>query len=171
MSAKKRTQSVILPQRVHLFPFRTQKLSSAEPKILAWRRAGKIGHCRHRTYVQKQLSLYRFSCLLISYSTCRLSKEEYERSEYSSLAHVDSTQQAELLPTSHKEKYKYSSLAQSVEHMTVNHGVVGSSPTGGAKTKARGICLGLLFCLPLLRPPPTPHCKALLCERSLVRAL
>ena len=27
----------------------------------------------------------------------------------------------------------YSSLAQSVEHMTVNHGVVGSSPTGGAK--------------------------------------
>ena len=31
----------------------------------------------------------------------------------------------------------YSSLAQSVEHMTVNHGVVGSSPTGGAKTKGR----------------------------------
>ena len=26
-----------------------------------------------------------------------------------------------------------SSLAQLVEHMTVNHGVVGSSPTGGAK--------------------------------------
>ena len=29
----------------------------------------------------------------------------------------------------------YSSLAQSVERMTVNHDVVGSSPTGGAKTK------------------------------------
>ena len=27
----------------------------------------------------------------------------------------------------------YCLLAQSVEHMTVNHGVVGSSPTGGAK--------------------------------------
>ena len=27
----------------------------------------------------------------------------------------------------------YSSLAQSVERMTVNHDVVGSSPTGGAK--------------------------------------
>ena len=26
-----------------------------------------------------------------------------------------------------------SSLAQSVEHLTVNQGVVGSSPTGGAK--------------------------------------
>ena len=31
----------------------------------------------------------------------------------------------------------YSSLAQSVEHLTVNQGVVGSSPTGGAQeTKA-----------------------------------
>ena len=29
--------------------------------------------------------------------------------------------------------YLYSSLAQSVERMTVNHDVVGSSPTGGAK--------------------------------------
>ena len=28
---------------------------------------------------------------------------------------------------------RYSSLAQSVERMTVNHDVVGSSPTGGAK--------------------------------------
>ena len=28
--------------------------------------------------------------------------------------------------------YFYSSLAQSVEHLTVNQGVVGSSPTGGA---------------------------------------
>ena len=32
---------------------------------------------------------------------------------------------------------KPSSLAQSVEHLTVNQGVVGSSPTGGAQeTKA-----------------------------------
>ena len=31
----------------------------------------------------------------------------------------------------------YSSLAQSVERMTVNHDVVGSSPTGGAKARAR----------------------------------
>ena len=38
---------VILTQRVHPFPFRTRKLSSAEPKILAWRRAGTIGHGRH----------------------------------------------------------------------------------------------------------------------------
>ena len=32
-----------------------------------------------------------------------------------------------------EREIKYSSLAQSVEYVTVNHGVVGSSPTGGAK--------------------------------------
>ena len=36
-------KSVLLTQRVHLYPFRTQKLSSAVPKILVWRRTGKIG--------------------------------------------------------------------------------------------------------------------------------
>ena len=40
---------VILTQRVHPFPFRTRKLSSAVPKILVWRRTGKIGHCSHIT--------------------------------------------------------------------------------------------------------------------------
>ena len=45
--SKSSSESVFLTQRVHLFPFRTQKLSSAVPKILAWRRAGKIGQSRH----------------------------------------------------------------------------------------------------------------------------
>ena len=39
-------ESVILTQRVHLFPFRTQKLSFAVLTILAWRRAGKISRSR-----------------------------------------------------------------------------------------------------------------------------
>ena len=39
---------MILTQRVHPFPFRTRKLSSAVAKILVWRRTGKIAHCRHR---------------------------------------------------------------------------------------------------------------------------
>ena len=46
---------VSLTQRVHPFPFRTRKLSSAVPKILVWRRTGKIGRCSHitkRTTVQ-----------------------------------------------------------------------------------------------------------------------
>ena len=34
-----------LTLRVHPFPFRTRKLSSRVPKILSWRRLGKIGRC------------------------------------------------------------------------------------------------------------------------------
>ena len=37
---------VFLTARVHPFPFRTRKLSSPVPTILARRRAGKIGQCR-----------------------------------------------------------------------------------------------------------------------------
>ena len=33
--------------RSHLFPFRTQKLSSLVPKIVGWTRPVKIGRCRH----------------------------------------------------------------------------------------------------------------------------
>ena len=39
---------VILTQRVHPFPFRTRKLSSAVAKILVWGRTGKIAHCQHK---------------------------------------------------------------------------------------------------------------------------
>lgn len=60
---------------VHPFPYRTRKLSLIVPKILGWKRPGKIGRRQHL----------------------------------------------------------YSSIAQSVERMTVNHDVTGSSPVGGAK--------------------------------------
>ena len=62
-------KSVFLTQRVHPFPFRTRKLSSAVPKILAWRRAGKIGQCRHKKIKKrrffKELSLFYFYHFLI----------------------------------------------------------------------------------------------------------
>ena len=74
--------------RVHLFPYRTQKLSSVVPKILGWRRPGKIGRCQHN-------AIHPYGCFAI-----------------------------------------FSSIAQSVERMTVNHDVTGSSPVGGAKKKA-----------------------------------
>ena len=103
-------QSVLLAQRVHLFPFRTQKLSSAEPKILAWRRAGKIGHCRHttrETWVRRLARRQCFPCILQS---------------------------------------SYSSLAQSVEHLTVNQGVTGSSPVGGAIKTLENTAFSRVFC-------------------------
>ena len=34
--------------RFHLFPSRTQKLSSLAPKILGWKRPGKIGQCQYK---------------------------------------------------------------------------------------------------------------------------
>ena len=40
-------QSVFLTQRVHPFPFRTRKLSSAVATILVWRRTGKIAQRQH----------------------------------------------------------------------------------------------------------------------------
>ena len=54
-------ESVILTQRVHPFPFRTRKLSSAVPKILIWRRIGKIGHCRHIIRETEYVSLVIFN--------------------------------------------------------------------------------------------------------------
>ena len=39
--------SVVITERPHLFPFRTQKLSSPVLTILGWRRPGKIGRCRN----------------------------------------------------------------------------------------------------------------------------
>ena len=38
--------SVTMTVRFHLFPFRTQKLSSLVPKIVRWKRRVKIGSCR-----------------------------------------------------------------------------------------------------------------------------
>ena len=75
---------VSMTVRVHPFPFRTRKLSSPVPKILVWRRTGKIGQCQHK--------------------------------------------KPELI-----SGFVYAFLAQSVEHAAVNRGVVGSSPTRGAK--------------------------------------
>ena len=46
-SDKRLSESVILTQWVHPFPFRTRKLSAAVAKILGWRRPGKIAHSRH----------------------------------------------------------------------------------------------------------------------------
>ena len=42
-------QSVIITLRTHLFPFRTQKLSSAVLKILGGKLPGKISRRRHQT--------------------------------------------------------------------------------------------------------------------------
>ena len=44
----KSKQLVSMTLRVHLFPSRTQKLSSVVPKIVGWKRPVKIGRCQHQ---------------------------------------------------------------------------------------------------------------------------
>ena len=59
---REKVKLVLIRARVHPFPFRTRKLSSLLPKILAWRRAGKIGSANI-----KGLMINRaFTCLLSS---------------------------------------------------------------------------------------------------------
>ena len=44
LSFSKESKLVLIAMRVHPFPSRTRKLSSSAPKILVWRRTGKIGN-------------------------------------------------------------------------------------------------------------------------------
>ena len=43
-TASQKSKLVLIAVRVHPFPSRTRKLSSLAPKILVWRRTGKIGN-------------------------------------------------------------------------------------------------------------------------------
>ena len=37
---------VTMAKGIHLFPYRTQKLSLSAPMVLGWRRSGRVGRCR-----------------------------------------------------------------------------------------------------------------------------
>ena len=49
---------VFIRARVHPFPFRTRKLSSLLPKILVWRRTGKIGNANTKQDSQLTVLFY-----------------------------------------------------------------------------------------------------------------
>ena len=59
LSFSKESKLVLIAARVHPFPSRTRKLSSPAPKILAWRRAGKIGNANTKS---RQYALSAFCC-------------------------------------------------------------------------------------------------------------
>ena len=52
--------------RVHPFPSRTRKLSWAAPKILGWRRPGKIGRRRHYKAIVQQGGCF-FYCFILRF--------------------------------------------------------------------------------------------------------
>ena len=150
-SLKVHQKFVLFTQRVHLFPFRTQKLSSAVPTILAWRRAGKIGRCEHKEQRVVGVNSAQGPPVPIpntevklcwAENTCLATSRE-DRSMPTHLLIFLSLRRGKK-DSSRKRVYNtsvareglhepYSSIAQSVEHLTVNQGVTGSSPVGGAK--------------------------------------
>ena len=56
-------RSVSMTVRFHLFPFRTQKLSSLVPKIVSWKRLVKIGSRRLEQKALREISGL-FCCVL-----------------------------------------------------------------------------------------------------------
>ena len=61
-----------MAKRIHLFPSRTQKLSSYTPMVLGWRRPGRVGSCRipfqDPLQMQGAFSLYRCKTALPAFA-------------------------------------------------------------------------------------------------------
>ena len=56
---------VAIAKGIHLFPFRTQKLSLSAPMVLGWRRPGRVGRCRIQTEeTQRKLGLFSYPSFL-----------------------------------------------------------------------------------------------------------
>ena len=60
---------VIMATRIHLFPFRTQKLSSSTAKVLDHPRSGRIASCRISKKAQSQPMLWLRSFFATCYPT------------------------------------------------------------------------------------------------------
>ena len=69
-------RSVSMTVRFHLFPFRTQKLSSLVPKIVRWKRRVKIGS---RRLEQKTLQKKFWSVFLLSWNRFRRKQKGWKR--------------------------------------------------------------------------------------------
>ena len=66
------TIAVTLAVRSHLFSYRTQKLSSLAPKILCWRRHGKIGCCCiQKESIHLMMSAFSFCATTVSLTANR----------------------------------------------------------------------------------------------------
>ena len=54
---------VTMAKGIHLFPYRTQKLSLSAPMVLGWRRPGRVGRCRipQRKSLRRCLGLFLYA--------------------------------------------------------------------------------------------------------------
>ena len=108
---------VPMTQRSHLFPFRTQKLSSVVPKILGWRRPGKIGSRRLQMRIKPNADGH--SCFWDSVFLYKWPVGQAVKTAASHAANGSS-----ILP----RVTTYALLAQLVEQLTLNQRAQGSSP-------------------------------------------
>ena len=78
-------QLVLMAVRTHLYPYRTQKLSSPASKILGWRRPGKIERCQHKRKRTGETVRFVYSSLARAQIKLRLLSEEHtSKSPYKS---------------------------------------------------------------------------------------
>ena len=118
-------QPVIMTLRIHLFPFRTQKLSSAS----------RTGH--HFPFFPTNLTPYSNIRSLVAFDH---TAGDYDAEDPPvpipntevKLSRAENTWRVAAWKHRSSPASLYSSIAQSVEHATVNRTVVGSSPTWGA---------------------------------------
>ena len=54
---------VTMAKGIHLFPYRTQKLSLSAPMVLGWRRPGRVGRCRIPQRKASDECLWLFLCV------------------------------------------------------------------------------------------------------------
>ena len=137
---------VPMTPRIHLFPYRTQKLSLVVPKILGWRRPGKIGRCR------------LFSLITARWSSGQDGGLSRRKREFDS-------------PTGHQKKGRknrgpYAPLAQLVEQLTLNQRAQGSSPWRCTKQKSQSKRTGFFVWRTLPRLSARRIHRSRLCRRS-----
>ena len=63
---------VAIAMGFHLFPYRTQQLSPYTPKVLAWKRAGRIGSCRLSENALMKMSAFLFISIIFEARLVRM---------------------------------------------------------------------------------------------------
>ena len=135
-----------MTSRSHLFPSRTQKLRSIVPKILGWRRPGKIGRCRPFSFSwAKALRICGRTCSAKAHK--RFSVRPLGQAAKTAPSHgaIVGSIPAGVTKTGLRQTPQppYAPLAQLVEQLTLNQRAQGSSPWK-CTTKA-GLLAGFSF--------------------------
>ena len=135
----------MMPGRYHLFPFRTQQLSVHRPRVLRWRRRGRLGSCRNHSSIAQSVERLTVNQNVTGSSPVRgailyfsgvaaldswgIAKSVKARDFDSRIRWFESNYPSQIIPFfGGLRGADKGSLAQLVEHLTFNQRVPGSSP-------------------------------------------